>query len=101
MARALNLPVQAPFLGKNYAALAKRILATPAYTGKTVLICWNHEEIPRLAAALGVTPGQGRPPRPEGQQTDGEDREDHDVELQDVAVELFVEAGVGEECGRA
>jgi hypothetical protein len=56
LARALKLPVQTPFLGKDYAALASLILADPAYAGKTVLICWNHEEIPRLAAALGVTP---------------------------------------------
>jgi hypothetical protein len=63
LARALNLPVQTPYLGKDYAALAKLILATPAYTGKTVLICWNHEEIRQLAAALGVTP---KPPKWKG-----------------------------------
>jgi hypothetical protein len=56
LARVLKLPVQAPFLGKDYAALANLILADPVYAGKTVLICWNHEEIPQLAAALGVTP---------------------------------------------
>lgn len=56
LARALKLPVQTPFLGKDYAAMAKQILANPAYTGKTVLICWNHEEIQKLAAALGVNP---------------------------------------------
>ena len=56
LARVLKLPVQTPFLGKDYAALATLVLADPAYTGKTVLICWNHEEIPQLAAALGVTP---------------------------------------------
>ncbi len=55
-ARAMKLEVQTPFLGKDYAALAKLILTTPAYAGKTVLICWNHEVIPELAAALGVTP---------------------------------------------
>jgi len=55
LARALKLPVQTPFLGQEYAALAKLILAEPAYAGKTILICWNHSEIPRLAAALGVT----------------------------------------------
>lgn len=63
LARALKLPVKAPYLGKDYAALAKLILATPAYAGKTVLICWNHEEIPQLAAALGVTP---EPPKWKG-----------------------------------
>jgi hypothetical protein len=63
LARALKLPVQTPFLGKDYAALANLILADPAYAGKTVLICWNHEEIPQLAAALGVTP---EPPKWKG-----------------------------------
>jgi hypothetical protein len=63
LARALKLPVQTPYLGKNYAALAKLVLTSPAYTGKSVLICWNHEEIPQLAAALGVTP---EPPKWKG-----------------------------------
>jgi len=56
LARALKLPVQTPFLSKNYAALARQILANPAYAGKTVLICWTRDEIPKLAAALGVKP---------------------------------------------
>ena len=56
LARVLKLPVQTSFLGKDYAELANLILANPVYAGKTVLICWNHEEIPQLAAALGVTP---------------------------------------------
>ena len=63
LARALKLPVQTPFLSKDYAALAKQILANPAYAGKSVLISWNHDEIPKLAAALGVTP---RPPKWKG-----------------------------------
>ena len=56
LAKALKLPVQTPFLGKDYGGLAKLILANPAYAGKTILICWNHEELPQLAGALGVTP---------------------------------------------
>ena len=67
LAKALKLRVQTPFLGKDYAALAKLILATPAFAGKTVLICWNHEEIPQLAAALGVTP---EPPKWKGSEFD-------------------------------
>jgi hypothetical protein len=54
LAAALKLRVQTPYHGKDYAALAKRILSNRAYAGKTVLICWNHEEIPQLAAALGA-----------------------------------------------
>ena len=56
LAAALGLAVQTPYHGKEFAALATRILSTPAYAGKTVVICWNHEEIPQLAAALGVPP---------------------------------------------
>lgn len=63
LAKALKLPVQTPFPSKDYAALAQRILATRSFAGKTVLICWNHEEIPQLAAALGVTP---EPPKWKG-----------------------------------
>jgi len=63
LARALTLLVQTPYLGKDYAQLAKLILSDPAYAGKTVLICWNHEEIPQLVAALGVTP---EPPKWKG-----------------------------------
>ena len=63
LARTLKLPVQTPYLAKDYAALAELILATPAYAGKTLLICWNHTEIPPLAAALGVTP---EPPKWKG-----------------------------------
>jgi hypothetical protein len=63
LAKALSLPVQTPYHGKDYAALARAILANPAYAGKTVFICWNHEVLPQLAAALGVTP---KPPKWKG-----------------------------------
>lgn len=63
LARALKVPVQTPYVGKDYAALPKEILKNPAYAGKTVLICWNHEEITQLAVALGVTP---EPPKWKG-----------------------------------
>ena len=62
-AKALRLPVQTPFLGKEYASLAKMVLANRAFAGKTIIVCWNHEVIPALAAALGVTP---EPPRWKG-----------------------------------
>jgi uncharacterized membrane protein (DUF2068 family) len=60
LARVLGLPVQAPFRSEEFPFLAKRVLRNPAYTGKTVLICWNHQEIPQLAAALGARP---KPPK--------------------------------------
>ena len=66
-AAALKLAVQAPFLGKDYKQLARQILGNPAYAGKTVLICWNHDVISELAAELGVSP---RPPAWKGKEFD-------------------------------
>ncbi len=66
-AAALKLPIQTPFLGKDYKQLAKLILGNPAYAGKTVLICWSHNVISELAAELGVSP---RPPAWKGQEYD-------------------------------
>jgi hypothetical protein len=47
----------------DYADLAQEILTNITYERKTVIICWDHEYIPRLAAALGVYPQP--PPWPE------------------------------------
>ena len=63
LAAAIKRSVLTPYHGKEYAELAKEVLGNPAYRGKTVVICWNHEEIPELAAALGVTP---QPPKWKG-----------------------------------
>jgi hypothetical protein len=56
LARALRLPVLTPYHSKDYDMLAKRVLSDPSLTGKTVVVCWNHEWLPQLAAALGVNP---------------------------------------------
>ena len=56
LAKVLRLQVQTPYHGKDYDKLARRIMSDPALAGKTVVICWNHEWIPELAVALGVTP---------------------------------------------
>ena len=55
-AKKLKLPVQTPVIGKDYLQLAAAILSKNAYAGKTVVVCWNHEWLPALAAALGVSP---------------------------------------------
>jgi hypothetical protein len=56
LAKVLGLQVQTPYHGKDYAKLARRVLMDPSLAGKTVVICWNHEWLPQLAAALGVSP---------------------------------------------
>jgi hypothetical protein len=56
LSRALGVQVQTPYLGKQYAALAQMILSSSLYNGRSIVICWNHETLPELAAALGVVP---------------------------------------------
>ena len=52
----LDIAIQLPYKAENYERLAKQILSTKEYEGKTVLICWTHEYIPQLVSALGVHP---------------------------------------------
>lgn len=56
LAKVLHLQVQTPYHAKDYGKLARRVMSDPTLAGKTVVICWNHEWLPQLASALGVTP---------------------------------------------
>jgi hypothetical protein len=49
------------FTSDDYKAAAKEILSTSAYSGKTVLIAWPNDEIPKLAKAFGVKKPGGWP----------------------------------------
>jgi len=51
----LNLDIDDKHADKDYAAVAQDILTKSKYAGLTVLICWHHGNIPKLATALGVT----------------------------------------------
>jgi hypothetical protein len=54
LAAKLRLPIQTKFQDNAY-GLADEIRRNPAYTGKTVLVCWSHGSIPQLARALGAS----------------------------------------------
>ena len=56
LAGVLHVTVQTPYHAKDYDKLARRVLSDPTLAGKTVVICWTHEWLPQLAAALGVSP---------------------------------------------
>jgi hypothetical protein len=56
LSKELGLPVQTPYESELYSLLARDILSNRAYRGKTVIICWTHDDIAALAAALGVNP---------------------------------------------
>jgi broad specificity phosphatase PhoE len=54
LARALHLQADLRFADEEYPFLVKDLLSDARYSEKTVLICWHHGTIPRLAAKLGV-----------------------------------------------
>jgi hypothetical protein len=54
LAKALGLTVQAAFANDEALLLARELLASGRYAGKTLLICWHKGKIPALATALGV-----------------------------------------------
>jgi len=60
LANLLRQTVQTPYHAKDYVKLARRVLNDPTLAGKTVVVCWNHEWLPQLAAAFGVSP---QPPK--------------------------------------
>jgi hypothetical protein len=60
LARALRLKIDTRYRNEDYAGLARHLLSGPAYSRQTVLVCWHHGNLPRLAAALGAA----HPPSP-------------------------------------
>jgi len=54
LAKKLKLPIETPYQSDHPDQLASSILASKEFDGKTVLICWTHEYIPRLIESLGI-----------------------------------------------
>jgi len=54
LSRALKLPVQTPFEAGDYKRLARMLEEDRKLDGQVVVVCWVHDFIPQLAAALGV-----------------------------------------------
>jgi phosphohistidine phosphatase SixA len=54
LARALHEKILDEYADADFAKLAHDLLTEPQYSGKTILICWHHGEIPNLAKALGA-----------------------------------------------
>ncbi|HTW95841.1 MAG TPA: histidine phosphatase family protein [Tepidisphaeraceae bacterium] len=54
LAQSLHMSVIDPYPDADFGKLAHALLTEPQYRGKTIVICWHHEEIPSLARALGA-----------------------------------------------
>jgi hypothetical protein len=50
----LNLPINEEFQKDDLDKLVKQVMKNPEYDGKTVVICWEHTFIPKLAKAFGM-----------------------------------------------
>ena len=53
-AKAANLPIDNRFGNKQPADLAAELRAN--YSGKVILVCWHHGQVPALLRALGADP---------------------------------------------
>ncbi len=54
LAKRYNLPVLHPFHREQVKKMFEELKAHPEYEGKTVVVCWQSETIPKLAKALGA-----------------------------------------------
>jgi hypothetical protein len=55
LAKELGLKLNIDFADEEFASLAAELLSNPKYAGKTILVCWHHGRIPKLAEALKAT----------------------------------------------
>jgi hypothetical protein len=56
LADRLQLPIRQPVTAADFDKLARELLEGPAYHGKTVIVCWAHDELGDFARALGAKP---------------------------------------------
>jgi len=57
LAKATGVPIDATFADQDYGALAHELASDPRFSGKLILVCWHHGNIPSLAHALKATSG--------------------------------------------
>ncbi len=54
LADAAGVTIDGRYKSLEFGLLAARLLADPAYTGKSSFVCWTHKDLPALAGALDV-----------------------------------------------
>jgi hypothetical protein len=55
----LRLAIDTTWPANDYLRLAQHVRGDDRYSGKSVVICWVHDDMPKLAKALGVRPKPG------------------------------------------
>ena len=64
---------------KQFLDLTRRLISAAEYAGKLIVICWHHNSLPAIAAALGAQPGTYPP--------------DWDEDVFDLIVDLAYQSG--------
>lgn len=54
LAESLHLEIDTRFAKDDVLGIASALFTDPAYSAKTILVCWHYRGIPALARALGV-----------------------------------------------
>ncbi|MBU6154421.1 MAG: hypothetical protein KGP28_08990 [Bdellovibrionales bacterium] len=50
----LRIKIESKFTKLEVSALAKEILQSPKFHGRTVVVCWEHKRIPEIARTFGA-----------------------------------------------
>lgn len=57
LARRLGEQVFDPYMKDEFPSLVQTVMAAPQFTGRTVVICWEHTVIPQMAQDFGLNGG--------------------------------------------
>jgi phosphohistidine phosphatase SixA len=52
LSKQIGVAIDSTFADQDYGALAEDVLSQPQFTGKLILVCWHHGDIPSLMRAL-------------------------------------------------
>jgi phosphohistidine phosphatase SixA len=58
LSQATGIAIDARYADQDYGALAHELRSNPAYTDKTIVLCWHHGNIPNLMHSLGARDGE-------------------------------------------
>jgi hypothetical protein len=58
LSKRTGVPIDATIADQEYGVLASVLFSDAEYTGKLVVLCWHHGNIPSLMQALGAANGQ-------------------------------------------
>ena len=57
LADSIETLIDGSYKARDFRMLASKLLADPAFVGKSIVVCWTHSELPALASSLNVRLG--------------------------------------------